>query len=87
MDDGDGLEHTDPWWLKPWVLAIVMGLIVGACVVGIISAIRFEGADPNGPLSEWVPGTITAFAEKRRLASRFVTKASTCQPSPDRATS
>ena len=55
-------EGGEPWWLQPWILFIVMGVLLTACVAGIYAAVRFDGELPYGPLSEWIPGTITAFA-------------------------
>ena len=57
MDDPETPADSKVSWVAP---LIVSAVVLGACGTGIVAAMKYKGANPNGPLSEWVPGTITA---------------------------
>lgn len=64
------------WWRRsePPVFGALALLFVGLCVWGTWRVFRSGGADRLGPLSEWIPGTVTALTlaytlmSQRRLA-------------------
>ncbi|MEI8240358.1 MAG: hypothetical protein WCI22_13165 [Actinomycetota bacterium] len=63
LDEAPSDERT--WWVRHeaqfFTLAVLVGIL--ACLVGVIAAIHvYAPRAAIGPLSEWVPGTITALA-------------------------